>query len=58
MKIILLSTIAGSFMLAGACIAAGFLNHITTSESLVLTIVSLGIAAFGLLEANSLPEDF
>lgn len=58
MRIILFSTIAGSFMLAGACIAAGFLNHIDAGESLVLTLVSLGIAAFGLLEANSLPEDF
>ncbi len=58
MRIILLSTIAGSFMLAGACIAAGCLNHIDAGESLVLTLVSLGIAAFGLLEFNSLPEDF
>lgn len=58
MKLLLLSTIAGSFMLAGACIAAGFLNHIDSSESLVLTLVSLLLAAFGLLEYQSMPEEF
>lgn len=56
MKLLLLSTIAASFMLAGACMAAGLLNHIDAGESLVLTLVSLGIAAFGLLEANSMGD--
>jgi hypothetical protein len=56
MKNLLYSTTAASFMLAGACICAGALHHISFSESIVLTITSLLLAAFGLFEINSMGD--
>jgi hypothetical protein len=57
MKNLLRLTTAGALMLAGACIASGLLNHISSTESIILTIVSLLLSAFGLLEINSM-EDY
>ena len=52
MKNLLRLTTAGALMLAGACIAAGLLNHISSTESIILTIVSLLLSAFGSFEIN------
>ena len=55
-KIIMLILIGFNLVLAGACIAAGCLNHITVGESLMLTLVSFGLAAFAALEFNSMGD--
>ena len=52
----MLILIGFNLVLAGACIAAGCLNHITAGESLVLTFVSFGLAAFAALEFNSMGD--
>lgn len=57
MKNLLLLTIAGCFMLAGACIAAGVLKHIAADECLILTVVSFLLAGFGAIEYNTC-EDY
>jgi hypothetical protein len=57
MKNLLRLTTAGALMLAGACIASGLLHHISSTESITLTAVSLLLSAFGLLEINSM-EDY
>ena len=56
MKNLLRITTAAALMLAGACICAGLLHHISSSESIILTIVSLLLSAFGLLEINSMGD--
>jgi hypothetical protein len=56
-KIIMLILIGFNLVLAGACIAAGFLNHLTAAESALFTLVSFGLAAFAALEFNSM-EDY
>ena len=56
MKNLLRLTTAASLMLAGACICAGLLHHISSSESIILTIVSLLLSAFGLLEINTMGD--
>ena len=43
--------------MAGACAAAGFLNHLTAGESVLFGLISIGLAAFAALEANSM-EDY
>ena len=56
MKILLCLTTAGALMLAGACIAAGLLNHIGSSESVVLTIFCLFLSVFGLHEIDTMGD--
>lgn len=56
-KILMIVTIAFVLMLAGACAAAGFLNHIPSGESITLFIVCVLLAGFGALEANTM-EDY
>ena len=56
MKNLLRITTAAALMLAGACICAGLLHHISSSESIILTIVSLLLSAFGLLEINTMGD--
>lgn len=52
-KIILLILTAFNFMLAGACIAAGYLEHISIEDSVILTFFAVFLAAFGAVEYNT-----
>lgn len=52
MKSLLLCTTYASFALAGACIALALTGRIDTGDGLILAAVSIGIAVFGLIEAE------